>query len=82
MIVPGGTPSVRPVSVARYTGIPLAVTFSDHEPGSVESTVVHGFVAGVGGIGQPAIGAPSRSGTHSTGAPAISTFACRGMART
>ena len=82
MIVPGGTPSVSPVSVDRYTGMPFAVTFSDHEPGSVESTVVHGLVAGVGGTGQPAIGAPTRSGTQSTGAPLIRTFACRGIART
>jgi hypothetical protein len=82
MIVPGGTPSVSPVRVDRYTGIPLAVTFSDQEPGSVDTTTVQGFVAGVGGIGQPTIGAPSRSGTQSAGAPPIRTFVCRGIART
>lgn len=75
----GGIPSVSPVSVARYAGLPPTVTFSDQEPGKVATSVVHGLVAGVGGIGQPTIGAPSRSGTHITGPPAIVTCTWRGI---
>lgn len=78
----GGTPSVKPARVATYTGRPPTVTFSDHDPGRMEITVVHGLVAGVGGRVQPAIGAPRRSGTHSTGPPAMVTFTCRGIKTT
>lgn len=78
----GGTPSVNPTRVARYTGRPPTVTFSDHEPGIACRRVVHGFVAGVGGCAQPTIGAPTKSGTQSTGAPPISTFVCPGIGLT
>src|SRR5689334_7271858 len=59
----GGTPSVIPLSVATYAGRPATRTFSEVEPGRVETTVVQGLVAGVGGRAQPTIGAPSRSGS-------------------
>lgn len=75
MIVPGGTPSVRPESVATYTGFPPTVTRGEVEPGSVDTTVVHGFVDGVGGTAQPMMGAPARSGSQSTLPPAITTVA-------
>lgn len=78
----GGTPSVRPMSVARYTGRPATETFSDHEPGSTATTVVHGFVTGVGGCAQPAIGEPIRSGTHITAPPEIVTVVCLGTKTT
>jgi hypothetical protein len=78
----GGTPSVMPVSVARYVGLPPTRTLSDHEPGSVDTTVVHGFVVGVAGWAQPTIGAPTTSGTHITGAPRMVTTAWRGMSMT
>ena len=82
MIGDGGTPSVSPLSVATYAGLPPTRTFSDHDPGSTETTVVHGFVAGVGGCAQPAIGAPIRSGTHMTGEPWMSTLNWRGISMT
>jgi hypothetical protein len=82
MIGEGGTPSVRPVSVETYAGLPPTRTFSDHDPGNVAATVVHGFVAGVGGSAQPTIGAPMMSGTHITGAPPAITLNCRGMSMT
>ena len=78
----GGTPSVWPASVATYAGRPPTKTFGDHEPGNVATTVVHGFVVGVGGCAQPTIGAPFRSGTHITGPPWMSTTPCRGMSIT
>ena len=71
-----------PVSVCRYTGLPPTRTLSDHEPGSADTTVVHGFVAGVGGWAQPTIGAPMTSGTHITGAPRMVTTPWRGMSMT
>jgi DNA-binding NarL/FixJ family response regulator len=80
--VPGGTPSVRPVAVASRAGLPATMTFSDHDPGSTLRTVVHGLVAGVGGTGQPAMGAPMRSVTHRTGAPPASTACCDGTGLT
>jgi hypothetical protein len=49
MIGDGGTPSVWPLTVAMYAGRPPTRTLSDHEPGSVATTVVHGFVVGEGG---------------------------------
>ena len=66
----GGTPSVMPLSVARYAGLPPTRTLSDHEPGRVETTVVHGFVVGVGGWAQPTIGAPIAIGHAHHGSPA------------
>ena len=77
MIVPGGTPSVMPLSVASRTGAPAAVTRVEAEPGSVEITVVQGFVPGLGGCAQPTIGAPERSPSRSTGLPAIVTCVWR-----
>jgi hypothetical protein len=82
MIVPGGTLSVMPLSVARYAGFPPTMTFWELEPGSVDATVVHGFVLGLGDSAHPAIGAPTRSGSHSTGAPWIITVVCRGISVT
>src|SRR4051795_11074104 len=67
MIVPGGTPSVTPLRVASSTGRPAAVTRVDAEPGSVEMTVVQGFVPGLGGCAHPTMGAPARSPSRSTG---------------
>lgn len=78
----GGTPSVSPVSVFTYTGLPATLTFIDHEPGKTDATSVHGFVVGVGACAQPTIGAPRRSGTASTGPPWIVTVACPGATRT
>ena len=82
MIGDGGTPSVWPLSDAKYAGRPPTRTLVDHDPGSVVTTVVHGFVVGEGGWAQPTIGAPTRSGTHITGAPRMRTVACRGMSMT
>jgi len=78
----GGTPSVSPVSVDRYAGLPPTRTFSDHDPGNVATTAVHGFVAGVGGCAQPAITAPMMSGTHMIGEPWMSTLTCVGISIT
>src|SRR5438445_596630 len=64
MMAPGGTPSVIPVKVATYARRPPTRTFSDVEPGKVETTAVHGFEAMVGGWVQPTIGAPTKSGSH------------------
>ena len=49
MIGDGGTPSVWPVMDATYGGRPPTRTLSDHEPGMVVTTVVHGLVVGEGG---------------------------------
>jgi hypothetical protein len=78
----GGTPSVIPLSVATYAGRPATRTFGDEEPGNVDTTVVQGLVAGVGGCAQPTIGAPRRSGSHMAGAPWIRTVPWRGMSMT
>jgi len=82
MIVPGGTPSVSPVSTAVYAGLPPAITFNEVDPGSVETTVVQGFVLGLGGCAQPTIGEPTRSGSQSTGAPPAITCICFGITTT
>lgn len=82
MIVPGGTPSVIPLSVASSTGRPPAVTVGFDEPGSVETTTVQGFVLGLGGWAHPTIGAPDRSPSHRTLPPWICTCICLGMSVT
>src|SRR5438067_2167514 len=82
MIAPGGTPSVSPLSVATYAGRPPTFTFREVEPGRVEATIVHGFVAGDGGCAHPMIGEPARSGSQSTGEPLISTCVCFGISVT
>ena len=82
MIAPGGTPSVMPLSVAIWAGLPPTITLSELPPGSVETTVVHGFVAGEGGCAQPTIGEPMRSPSHRTGEPPISTCVCFGISVT
>jgi hypothetical protein len=82
MIVPGGTPSVMPLSVASSTGSPAAMTRVEAEPGSVEMTMVQGFVPGLGGCAQPTMGAPERSPSRRTGLPAIVTVVCRGVSMT
>jgi hypothetical protein len=82
MIAPGGTPSVKPVRVATYTGLLPAMTFSEVDPGNVVATIVHGFVPGDGGCAQPTIGEPTRSGSQRTGPPPASTCACLGMSVT
>lgn len=82
MIVAGGTPSVIPVRVATYAGLPPTCTLSEVDPGRVETTVVQGFDPGVGGSAQPAIGAPARSGSHSTAAPSMVTLCCFGISLT
>src|SRR5262249_55118301 len=82
MIAPGGTPSVNPVSVARYTGLWPALALSEVEPGNVVVTIVHGLVLGDGGWAQPTIGAPTRSGSQSTGAWPACTVICFGISVT
>ena len=57
------------LAVAIRAGMPLIVTVSEVEPGSGETTSVHGTVAGVGGCKHPAIGDPTRSTNRRTGAP-------------
>ena len=78
----GGTPLIFIPGFAGDIGLPPTRTLSDHEPGSVDTTVVHGFVVGVAGWAQPTIGAPTTSGTHITGAPRMVTTAWRGMSMT
>src|SRR3712207_4431813 len=79
---PGGTPSVRPVTVIRCAGRPPTMTIGDDPPGRVDTTTVHGFVTGVGGWAQPTIGAPTRSPSHKTGAPPAVTVVWRGVRST
>src|SRR5579871_2317936 len=59
--------------------MPLIVTVSEVEPGSGDTTSVHGTVAGVGGCKQPTIGAPTKSTNRRTGAPWASTWNCFGI---
>jgi hypothetical protein len=47
--IPGGTPSVIPVNVSRYTGRPPTVICGDEDPGSVDTTDVHGLEPGLAG---------------------------------
>ncbi|MDX6677045.1 MAG: hypothetical protein QOE31_1097 [Solirubrobacteraceae bacterium] len=82
MIVPGGTPSVTPLSVARYGGRPATAMFGADEPGTVLTTVVHGFVTAVAGCEQPAIGAPTSDGSHSTSPPPATTCVWPGISVT
>ena len=81
MMVPGGTPSVSPLSVESSTGRPPTVTVGADEPGNVDTTSVHGFVPGLGGCVQPTIGAPERSPSQRTFPPWIWTCTCSGQQR-
>src|SRR5918992_6222636 len=71
-----------PWSVARKTGLPPTSTFGLDDPGRVAATSVHGLDDGVTGTGQPAIGAPIRSGSHSTAPPSAVTVSWPGLTRT
>src|SRR5919201_5996609 len=82
MIAPGGTPSVKPESVATYAGRPPTITLSEVDPGSVDTTIVHGFVLGLGGCAQPATTAPTRSGSQRTAPPPHITCIWRGIRMT
>src|SRR3954447_2390019 len=82
MITPGGTLSVMPLRVWMWMGLPPALAFREEPPGSVETTVVHGFVLGLGARAQPTMGAPIRSVSHTTGDPPAMTVVCFGMSVT
>lgn len=83
MIVPGGTPSVMPLSVWVCAGNPATNARGDVPvPGMTETTVVQGLEPGLGGCAQPAIGAPMRSVSRRTGAPPAVTVVCFGVSIT
>jgi hypothetical protein len=52
------------------------------EPGSTDTTVVHGFVLVEAGCAHPAIGAPTRSGSHMMLPPEITASVWWGMSTT
>ena len=60
---------MTPWSVATYAGLPVTTSFGEEDPGRVETTLVHGFEFVLGTTGQPKIGAPTRSPSHSTAPP-------------
>ena len=67
------------VVVAIKAGMPLTETVSEVEPGSGDTTAVHGTVTGVGGCEHPTIGAPIKSTSRRIGAPWAKTWTCRGI---